>query len=237
MVTRTLTIVPKMDLMDEKMAGWIRDVLGNDARVSGHAIDVSVCDGVVTLRGTVQSYRRKLVAHEIAASFDGCRGVVNEIHVRPPGPVSDTEIATHVRAMLDAHADITKAAITVTVKDGEVTLAGHVGNQAERALAVDLVMSVRGVRSLSDEMVVDLQQQISDQTLSRQIELELARTRGLRGANIKAAVNGDAAVLSGRVAELWQKETAGVVALRFPLRVVRNDLVVIGTDSPKVSES
>ena len=226
-----------MSATDDKLAEWILDVLCNDARVSQHRIDVSVSGGVVTLRGTVQSHRRKLAAGEIASSFEGCCGVVNEIHVRPPEPVSDTEIAGHVRAMLDAHADITKAAITVTVRDGEVTLAGHVGSQAERALTVDLVMSVRGVRTLSDEMVVDLQLQIGDQALSRQIELELTRTRGLRGANLKVAVNGDAAVLSGRVAELWQKETAGVVALRFPLRVVRNDLVVIGTDSPKVSES
>jgi len=226
-----------MDATDEKLASWVRDFLRNDARVSGHAINVSVSDGVVTLRGTVQTYRRKPFAQEIAASLDCCRGVVNEIHVRPPGPVSDEDVARYVRAMLDAHADITKPAITVTVKDGEVTLAGHVGSHAERTLAVDLTMSAKGVRSVLDVLVVDLQHQVDDQALSRQIEAELAQTRGLRSANIKVAVNGQVAVLSGRVNELWQRETAEAVTVRFPLRAVRNDILVTGMDSPQPKES
>lgn len=232
MEAATARTIPVMtDPKDKKLAGWIRDELRRDARVSEHSIDVSVHNGMVTLQGAVQSFRRKLVAQEIASSYEGCRGVVNELHVRPPGPLSDTEIAGHVRAMLDAHADITKAAITVTVKDGEVTLAGNVGNHAERTLVVDMVMSVRGVRSVLDVMVVDLRQQNDDQSLSRQIEAELARTRGLHGANIKIAVNGGTAVLSGRLAQLWQKEMAEVVACRYPLRAVRNDIVVEGKDS------
>jgi len=237
MEAETARTIPVMaDTKNEKLAGWIRDELRRDARVSEHSIDVSVTDGMVTLQGAVQSFRRKLAAQEIASSYEGCRGVVNELQVRSPGQLSDTEIAGHVRAMLDAHADITKAAITVTVKAGEVTLAGNIGNHAEHTLAVDLVMSVRGVRSVLDVMVVDLQQQIDDQTLSRRIEAELDRTRGLHGANIKVAANGGTAVLSGRLAQLWQKEMAEVVACRFPLRAVRNDIVVVGKDGIGIPE-
>ncbi len=234
--TAERTIHGMADPKDERLAGWIRDELLRDARVSEHSIGVAVKDGLVTLQGTVQSYRRKLVAQEIAASYEGCRGVVNELQVRPPGRLSDTEIAGHVRATLDAHADITKAAITVTVKEGEVTLAGNVANHAEHTLVVDLVMSVRGVRSAYDVLIVDLQQQIDDQTLSRKIEAELARTRGLQGANIKVAANGGTAVLSGRIAQLWQKEMAEVVARRFPLRAVRNDIIVGGQDGIVLAE-
>lgn len=221
-------IPPAMSERDDKLAGWIRDDLRKHVSVSGQLIDVSVRHGVVTLRGAVPSHRRKLIAQEIASCYDGCREVINEIHVQPARAVSDTEVAGHVRAMLDAHADITKGTVAVTVKDGEVTLAGNLGSHAERTLAIDLAMSVRGVRSVQDVLIVDLHQQIDDEALSRQIEAELERARGLRGAHIKVAVNVEVAVLSGRVNELWQKQTAEAVALRFPLRAVRNDIVVGG---------
>jgi osmotically-inducible protein OsmY len=213
----------------EELAGRIRQAIRDDERLSGQPIELIDDDGVVTLRGTVQSHRRKLAAHEIAASFDGCRDVVNELTVEPSITVPDEEVANHARAALDAHADVTKEVIAVSVTDGVATLNGHVASEWERAIAEDVAMSVRGVRSVRNLLIVDLAREIEDQALSYNIRDALKWARGLRDSEIQVAVTGDTAVLSGEVEQLWQKETAATVVRRFRVRKLRNDIVVTGT--------
>jgi len=213
---------------DEALVNRIRQALLTDERVSERPIDVVVTNGVVTLKGTVQSYRRKLAVHDIAAAFDGCRDVINELVVEPPRRRSDDEIGNYVRAALGAHADITNEVIAVTVSEGSVTLAGHVASDWESSIAEDVAMSARGVRSVRNLLVVDMAREIEDQALSHNIRDALRWTRGLRDASIEVAVTGDTAVLSGEVDQLWQKEAAAMVVRRFRIYRVRNDLVVTG---------
>jgi osmotically-inducible protein OsmY len=216
---------------DEELVGRINRAMLGDDRLSGQRIDVGAVSGVVTLRGTVQSYRRKLAAHEIAASFEGCRDVVNELRVEPGSAVPDERVATHARTALEAHADITNEVIAVSVIDGVATLRGHVAGEWERSVAEDVALSARGVRSIQNLLVVDLAREIEDQALSQNIREALKWTRGLRDADIHVAVTGDTAVLSGEVAELWQKEAAAMVIRRFRIRSLRNDIMVTGTRS------
>jgi osmotically-inducible protein OsmY len=216
-------------IRDEELLGRIRNALLLTETLSEHPIEVSVANGIATLEGTVQSYRRKLVAQEITVSFDGCRGVVNELKVKPPGSFPDDDVANHVRAALDAHADITKEVITVSVSDGVATLNGSVSSEWERSVAEDVALSARGVRSVQNLLVVDLVGEIEDEALSHNIHEALKWARGLRDSEIQVAVTGDAAVLSGEVEQLWQKETAATVARRFRIRQLRNDIVVTGS--------
>jgi osmotically-inducible protein OsmY len=214
---------------NEELVGRIRQAMRDDERLSEQPIELADDDGIVTLRGTVQSHRRKLAVHEIAASFDGCRDVINELTVEPSTTVPDEEVAYHARAALDAHADVTKEVVTVSASGGVVTLNGHVASEWERAIAEDVAMSVRGVRSVRNLLVVDLARQIEDQALSHNIRDALKWARGLRDSEIQVAVTGDTAVLSGKVDRLWQKETAATVARRFRIRELRNEIVVTGT--------
>jgi osmotically-inducible protein OsmY len=215
---------------DDELASRVRHALRMDGRLSAQPIKVEVTEGVVTLRGAVQSYRRKLAAHELAASFDGCRGVVNQLSVQPAGQLSDDDVAEHVRNTLHAHADITKETITVAVSNGSVTLSGNVASYWERVIAEDVALSVKGVRDVQNLLVVDLPRQIEDEALCREMRAAFAQARGLRGQDIDVAVTGDVAVLSGKVRELWHKEQAESVARRFRIRDVRNDIVVTRRD-------
>jgi osmotically-inducible protein OsmY len=215
-------------IRDEELVGRIRNALLLNEVLSEHPIEVSVANGIATLEGTVQTYRRKLAAQEVAASFDGCRGVVNELKVEPSALSPDDEVANHVRAALDAHADITKEVVTVSVTGGVATLNGRVGSNWERTLAEDVALSARGVRSVQNLLTVDLPGEIEDQALSHNIREALKWARGLRDSEIQVAVTGDMAVLSGEVEQLWQKETAATVARRFRICKFRNDIVVTG---------
>jgi osmotically-inducible protein OsmY len=209
---------------DEKLGEQIRQAFMLDGRLSEQPIEVTVRNGTVTLTGTVQSHNRKLAAQNIATSIEGCRGVVNKLQVEPLGHVTDEHIAEYVRAALDAHADITKETVIVSVSNGAVTLSGSVASQWERTLAEDVARGCKGVHTVKNLLVVNLGGQIEDEALCREIQAALACTRGLGDTDLRVAVNGDTVVLSGEVPELWQKETAETVAKRFRLSRVRNEV-------------
>jgi osmotically-inducible protein OsmY len=213
---------------DTELAKRIKHAIFRDEGLSSQPIEISVNKGIVTLSGSVQTYRRKLVAHEIASSFEGCRGVVNELIVEPPGPISDEETADNVRAVLDAHADITKETIAVSATAGIVSLNGNVGSQWERLIAEDVARSARGVKDVQNFLVVDLPTKMEDKRLKQDIEAALSHARGLKDRNIHVAVSEGAIVLSGEVLNLTQKEMVERVVHQFRFREVRNDIVVTG---------
>ncbi len=218
---------------DQELAGDISTDMLNDSHLSGHAIRVSVEAGVVTLDGSVQSYRRKLLALEIACCYVGVRDVVNRLLVEPPGPVTDEEVARCVRAALDASADVTKETIVVEASGGKVTLRGNVGSHWERVVAEDISLSVRGVREVQNLLVINQVERVDDQEVGEVISQSLTRACGLGGANIRVAVSRNLVVLSGQVPQLAYRQIAQKVAERISFAHVRNDILVC----PEVCDS
>ena len=216
-------------ITDVELAVAVRESLMRDDRLSAHSIDVSVVKGVVTLRGDVSSYRRKLAAIEIVESIDGCRDIVDGITVIPSVSIPDTEIAENVRRALETHADITKEVITVSARSGNVKLEGRVASTWERALARDVALGVRGVRGVTDLLLVDLGGKIEDEALMRNIQAAISESNELKDTNVRVAVTASTAVLSGEVPALWKKRRAEEIASRFRVTRVRNDVVVNGS--------
>lgn len=214
---------------DQELVKLIESDLLNDSRLASNPVQVSAKDGVVTLEGTVQSHRRRLLAHEIAACYEGVRDVVDQLDVVPFAPASDEEIAAHVRAALDASAEITKQTVAVAVSGGKVTLTGNAGSYWERAIAEDVARSTHGVRDVHNLLRVNLESKVDDSELGSAVSAALHRSRGLKDAELAVAVSNGQIVLSGEVAALWQKEMAGKVALQFGAMYVRNEIVVEGS--------
>jgi hypothetical protein len=69
--------------------------------------------------------------------------------------LSDDELRGVVREHLAAHNGLDIDDITVSVKDGEVTLAGRVGTDGERLVAEHIVTDVIGVHSIRNDIFVD----------------------------------------------------------------------------------
>jgi osmotically-inducible protein OsmY len=211
---------------DEQLEALVREMILRDGRLSEQPIEVSVFGGVVTLRGSVQSYGRRLAAAEIAASIDGVSDVADELQVEPAGPVPDDQVAEYVRRALESRADVTRSTIAVSVNNGVVKLSGKVGHYWERVLAEDTALGTKGVVRVKNMLLVDPEGHIEDEALSRQIREALSHTRGLREANVRVTVTDDTAVLSGEVPQLWQKETAESVVRRFRVIHVQNKIRV-----------
>jgi len=215
---------------DRGLEEAVRKAMVYDKRLSAQPIAISVKDAIVCLTGTVQSHARAVAAYEIAASVPGVREVSKRLVVEPPGNLGDDEVANCVRAALDAHSEVMKAAIMVSVSGGVVTLEGSVCDAWQHAVAEDVARSARGVRDVRNQLVVDLQEQIEDEEVSYEIQSAIRHICGRSGAGIKVAVSDRAVVLSGTVTTLPAKERAERVARNYGALNVRNDIEVTPND-------
>lgn len=211
---------------DEILEDLIRQAVLHDGRLSSQRVQVSVREGLATLSGAVQTFNRKQAAEEIVSSIGGVRAVVNELEVQPLRPLPDQRVAENVRRALEVHADITKEAITVSVRGGEVTLDGTVGSHWERTLAEDVAVGTEGVRGICNLLRVDPPEQREDACLAREMETALSLAAGLDDAETRVALVSGTAILSGEVEVLWQKLRAASVARRFGVRQIRNEIQV-----------
>ncbi len=70
---------------DDRIYDQVRLRLAGDRDVRGGAMDVTVEQGVVTLRGKVRSEKVKQKAERVARKTKGVKKVVNELVIELPG--------------------------------------------------------------------------------------------------------------------------------------------------------
>ena len=124
-----------------------------DPKVDSGAIAVSADDGVVTLRGTVGSFRQKREAKQDAERIFGVESVNNDLQVRIMNQDrrDDAELRGAVlqALMLDS---IVPSAVDAKVDDGIVTLTGTANWQFERDEAEFVAANILGVVEVDDEI-------------------------------------------------------------------------------------
>lgn len=74
----------KASSSDDQIDFKVRTRLAGDADVKGGAFDVSVKDGVVTLKGRVDTEKGKAKATKLTKKVKGVKDVDNELKVGPP---------------------------------------------------------------------------------------------------------------------------------------------------------
>ncbi|MET0851717.1 MAG: BON domain-containing protein [Candidatus Rokuibacteriota bacterium] len=197
---------------DAEIQHDVLDELGWDPRVDGTEVGVQVTAGVVTLTGTVSSWAKRVTAQEAAHRVVGVLDVANDITVKSPGALTDTEIAAAVRRALEWDVFVPDERITSTVSDGGVTLEGVVDNWSQRADAERAVRNLAGVRLVLNRITVkpetvghDVQKAI-EQALERRAEREARR--------IRVDVRDGTVTLTGAV-HTWAERKSVLAAARF----------------------
>ena len=131
----------------------VADELFWDPKVDNGAIAVSADDGVVTLRGTVGSFRQKREATQDAERIFGVASVDNELEVRilNQDRRDDADLRGDVlqALMLDG---LVPSTIDAKVDDGMVTLSGTANWQFEREESEFVASNILGVVSVDDEI-------------------------------------------------------------------------------------
>ena len=69
---------------DDRISDQVRMRLATDPDVKGGALDVTVADGVVTIKGRVDTDKGKLKAEKLAKKVKGVKQVENDLVVGPP---------------------------------------------------------------------------------------------------------------------------------------------------------
>ena len=129
--------------------------------------DVSVTDGKVTLRGRASSDAQKELTTEYAKDVFGVKGVDNLMTVTayPKTPhrtkaqkVDDASITTQAMMSLRYHHGADVFDTKISTHKGVVTLTGTAKNQAEIDLATKRVNDIHGVKSVDNQMTVEVLQ-------------------------------------------------------------------------------
>ena len=68
---------------DAKLTAIIKAQLAREDQATVQGVSVDVDDGVVKLKGTVNSPEKKAKAEEITRKVDGVKSVVNNLEVKP----------------------------------------------------------------------------------------------------------------------------------------------------------
>jgi len=117
-----------------------------------YPITVGVCNGVVTLRGMVQTSGKRDLANLFAWSVRGVIDVQNELTVDPK-TADDIILVGEVRKAFNKSA-IDSKQIQVETSDGVVQIAGIVTTEVDREMASLVAASVPGVTAVYNNITV-----------------------------------------------------------------------------------
>jgi hyperosmotically inducible protein len=139
---------------DAEIRSNINDLLLWQPDIDSTDIDVSVENGWVTLRGSVDAYWKKVRAEELALGLSGVLGITNELAIVPTRRIEDKTIAEDIEAALERQFNIDQDLIDVKVENGKVTLAGSVGSLPAFRAAQMIAGNTLGVLMVDNELTI-----------------------------------------------------------------------------------
>ena len=136
-------------LTNSPLADEVLESLDLDPRIYHDSAEIAVAadDGMVTLRGTVESFAQRRAAAQDANKIQGVYDVDDQIKVNLLGSDrrEDDEIRGVALQALIWDVEVPSDSVDVKVDDGWVTLKGNVSYQFESDAAYDDVASLYGV--------------------------------------------------------------------------------------------
>jgi osmotically-inducible protein OsmY len=117
-------------------------------------IAVAAQGNVVTLRGTVETFRQRHAAVDVARQIEGVGEIDDQLHVQlgPMDHREDDEIRAAALQKLIRDDEVPADSIEVKVRDGWVTLSGYVEYEPQRVSAYDDIATLDGVTGISNEI-------------------------------------------------------------------------------------
>jgi len=211
---------------DRDLQKDVQDAIHWDPLLKSAEIIVGTKDGLITLSGTVKSYKDKLQVETIAKSVYGVKAIVEHVTVNTGNhdEISDEEIAKEILGVLKLNA-VHNIRIQVQVEEGHVTLDGEVAYNFQKEAAKNAAGSVNGIKILTNNITVKAD---SQNGLERKVvEHALLRYSSTADQNIRVKVSGNTITLNGAVYSFYQKEEAAKIAWNTPgVLMVNNELVI-----------
>lgn len=157
---------------DAEIAQAARAALDWHVLIPSDRIKTTVSDGVVTLWGTLDSWREVADAETAVGSLAGVRDVISELVVCVPRVEAFT-VQRDIEEALERRADRAARRIQVSVHDGKVTLSGTIHSTAEKEAVIGAARFTHGVRTIEDHLRVEHPEEVREAAEELQAALPL----------------------------------------------------------------
>ena len=195
-------------MTDKDLKQHVQNALDWEPSVDAADIGVSVDEGVVTLRGNVGSYAEKIKAENAVLRVYGVKGIANDlaVHLVSAFQRTDTEIAQSAVAALQWNINVPKDRVTVTVKNGWLTLEGSLDWQYQKDAAGRAVRDLTGVKGLMNNII--LRQHVNPSDVREKIEAAFKRSAEIDARRINVAASDGKVILTGNVHSFAERRAA-----------------------------
>jgi osmotically-inducible protein OsmY len=158
---------------------------------------------------------KKLAVEDAVAQVPGVRSLsVHRLEVVPSG-VTDSEVASAVRSLLQWASSIDQETLAVSVHEGVAVIVGTVLNREEWAHTLELLSMLEGIRSVTNRTEVSPRKKQQLRGHARRLKRSLQALL-TDAAEVDLAVVGKVGVLRGRTPSLSVKREAEAILLRDP---------------------
>ena len=199
-------------LSDQEIQKGVSDHLSFDDALRLRPVEAEVKDGVAILTGTVESLYEKDRAVALTETIRGVRAVVDQIVIEQQNR-SDDELHSDIVAALQIDPAIDAADISVSAKNGNVTLDGVADSHVVKSLSSQIAKSIRGVKEVTNYLKVKPSESRSDEQIRNEVVRRLKSDVWVTSDLIRVSVNDGLVSLSGVVATVGEKHVAEVDAL------------------------
>lgn len=192
------------EVNDITIESAIETELKLDRSVPSEKLTISVDEGIATITGVVDNILSYDRITETASSVRGVRSVVNNVEVLP-AEKSDEEIHKEILSAVAVDPVTELMEVNVSVEDGVVTLTGVAGSLLEKDLTADVIKGVSGVKQINNNMMVEFDEDRSDQEIKEELEQVLEADAFIENELLDISVENGHVAVSGTVGSAIQK--------------------------------
>jgi osmotically-inducible protein OsmY len=180
-------------------------------------IGVASKDGVITLSGIVDTYRKQIAAEKAAQRVAGVKVVASDMQVtlESLGTKTDTEIAEAVKNALRWNSAVNEDQIEVKVDNGWIYLDGKVEWEYERSTAQRSVENLVGVKGVTN-MISIQSRPVDTKEIKNKIAAAFHRSATIDSSAITIVCVGNKVTLRGKVRSWAERKDAEKVAWASP---------------------
>jgi len=196
-----------------------RDVLSEleyEPSIKVTNIGVLVKDGVVTLNGYATSYSEKWEAVRAVKRVAGVTAIADDIEIKLLDSLcrTDGDIAAEVANRFNWSPTTPAGAVTVTVREGWVTLEGQLEWAYQKVTAEEAVRYLAGVKGVTN--LIKIAPILKPDEVESAIGTAFERNALLDAAKIEVETSGNTVILRGKARNHAEREEAERIAWAAP---------------------